>query len=320
MTSSRILSSLVVTAVLAGCGNYSNEDLEFMNALPEQELLQVEIPRSAILPANEAELARMTHQATQTFNGLLGSLVGMVDWIRSHEPTSRTRDSRTWGPYDADRAKDRNPDWQTRMIVRRDLVEPNQFNYEIAVHENGTADTLWYAFIRGSFHTSETARRGTGYVELVTADVRAAGMDVTNLENLDRVRIDYDTVAVDAPISIKMTWVALPDPLSQAPAPMIVYQYKATLDGQGQMTFDLYGNFILVSDAQEHMNVTTRWLPSGAGRGTLTVVSGDLAGLVQQECWDRSFRSTFNQKPWAPAEQVAGDPSNPDICPVIPDL
>jgi hypothetical protein len=319
MTSRRLLLSALSLSAALGCGNYSNEDLEFMNALPETDLLAADIPRSAVLPANEAELSRMTHQTTRDFNGLLASLVGMVDWIRGHAPTSRTRDSRTWGPYAADRNQDRNLDWQTRMIVRRDLVEPNQFNYEIAVHKNGTSDLAWLVFIRGSFHTSETARRGTGYVELVTADVRAAGLDVSDFDKLDHLRIDYDTV--DDPVWIKMTYWGLADPASAAPAPMLVYEYKSTSAGQGQMTFDLYGNLIMVTDAQEHMNVTSQWLPSGAGRATLTVVSGDGAGLMQRECWDRRFAPTFNDKPWAlPAEQVVADPSNPDICPVIPVL
>jgi hypothetical protein len=307
---------LLTLALAAGCGNYSNEDLEFMNALPEQNLLAAEIPRALVLPTNEAELSRMTRQTTRDFNGLLATLVGFVDWIRSHPPTSRTRDSRIWGPYAADASKGRNLDWQTRMIITRDLAEVNQFNYEISVHKNGTADTLWYAFIRGSFHQSETVRRGTGYVELVTADVRAAGLDVSDLEKLDHLRIDYDTV--DDPIWIKMTYVALPDP--GAPAPMIVYDYRATQAGQGQMTFDLYGDLILLTAAQEHMNVTTRWLPTGQGRGTLTVVSGDGAGFVQQECWDRRSAPTFRVKPWAPTEELPADPTDPDICPVIPEL
>ena len=41
MTSRRIFSTLVVSTLAAatrrGCGNYSNEDLEFMNAVPARE-------------------------------------------------------------------------------------------------------------------------------------------------------------------------------------------------------------------------------------------------------------------------------------------
>jgi hypothetical protein len=298
------------------CGNYSNEDLEFMNALPEQDLLAAEIPRALVLPANEAELSRMTRQTTREFNGLLATLVGFVDWIRSHPPTSRTRDSRTWGPYAADPAEKKNLDWQTRMIIARDLKVLDQFNYEISVHKNGTADTLWYVFIRGSFHQSETVRRGTGYVELVTADVRAAGLDVSNLKELDHLRIDYDTV--DDPIWIQMTYVALPE--GDAAPPMIVYDYRSTFAGQGQMKFDLYGALVDITPAPEHWNVTSRWLPTGEGRATLTIVSGDGAGLVQQECWDRRFAPTFNSKPWNPDDNKPGDPTDPTICPVIPDL
>ena len=34
---------------------------------------------------------------------------------------------------------------------------------------------------------------------------------------------------------------------------------------------------------------------------TLTVASGDGAGLTQTECWDATFEATYNDKPWSTA-------------------
>jgi hypothetical protein len=323
MTSDRrVLLALPLAAsclfLLGACGDYSNEDLAFMNALPENDELRVNLPaRSAALaPATEAELARTTHDVTATFNGLLGDLTNMVDYIRSFPPTSRTPDSRTWGPYPTDRAQKINLDWKMRMIMSRDLTVPDQFDYEIDAHEDGTSDLAWIVYVRGSFLAGQTARRGTGHVELVTAGLRAAGFDVSGLGQLDNLVIDYNTLG--DPISVNMTVTDLPTAGSSDPASQVLYGYEATAAGQGQMTFDLIGQLI-AGPAIEDLRVTSKWLPTGEGIAVLMVVSGDGAGSQQTECWDSSFDATLNIKPWGTAaEQVAGDQAL--VCPNIPQL
>src|SRR5262245_50221867 len=82
---------LVLLAALVGCGNYSNEDLEYMNALPNGDELRVDIPprSSAVTVDEEADLARFTHQVTGGLNTLLAAIVNLVDAVRSVSPTSR---------------------------------------------------------------------------------------------------------------------------------------------------------------------------------------------------------------------------------------
>jgi hypothetical protein len=311
--------SLLVAPLAAllgvACGNYSNEDLEYMNALPDSSELRADIPpvTGAVEIANEAELARLTHKTTRDFNGLLMGLLDIVDFVRSFPPTSRTAESRTWGPIPPDRSTGKNLDWHTRMVVEWDAAQA-RFAYHIDVHHDGTADDAWITFIDGWFEASHTARRGVGFVELQTAAVRAAGLDVSNLGMLDHLEIDYDTV--NDPTSIEMTVTSLPDPASAAPA-TIFYTYRATAAGQGQMTFDLFAN-VVAGPAIEDMRVVSDWLATGEGRATLTIVSGDGMGLQQTECWNQSFGATFNQKPWAPGENVGTDPAS--LCPTIPSL
>jgi hypothetical protein len=326
MTSRRL--GLALAALLAGCGNYSNEDLDYMNALPEGSDLAANIPpvTGAVELANEAELARDTHDTTRGFNGLLMALVGIVDTIRSYPPTARTATSRIWGPFPADRKQLKNLDWETRMIVSRDMVVgsdgvvTDQFDYEIAVHHEGALDTDWPVFIRGSFQAGHTARRGMGHVELITADVRAEGLDVSDLGMLDHLEIDYNTF--DDPITITMKVTDLPDPAKTDPAAMLTYQYRANAAGQGEMTFDVFANVITVTPAVEDMRVVSSWLSTGEGRATLTIVSGDGVGTQQTECWSKSFGATFNDKPWMSTEDVPGNPPGDPaaVCPNIPAL
>jgi hypothetical protein len=314
-----VFLALPLVVVAAACGNYSNEDLEFMNALPKRADLNVEIPArsSAITILEEAELARTTHETTRGLNGLTATLVGLVDLIRSYPPSTRTRDSRIWGPFGPGPGDTTNLDWQRRMLMWRDMLDPNVFDFEIAVHKLGTFDTNWPVLVRGSFDAGKTARQGKGHLEVILADVRAAGFDVSDWKMLDHLEIDYKkpfpATAAD-PIHIAMMITNLPDPMN--PGSTAMYDYQATDEGQGQMTFDVFGQLIgLPASPIEHMNITSLWLPTGEGRSDLSVVSGDGVGAHQTECWDRSFRPTFNAKPWAgPGEQKGTDDS---VCPMI---
>ena len=98
MTSNRLtLVALLAGGLAAGCGNYSNEDLEFMNAVPAESDLSANIPpRPLSLPAlSEAELAKDTHDTVKLFNGLLDTVLAGVEVLRTYQPTGRGPDSRT---------------------------------------------------------------------------------------------------------------------------------------------------------------------------------------------------------------------------------
>jgi hypothetical protein len=306
---------------LAGCGNYSNEDLEFMNALPTSGDLTVDIPArsSAVTILEEAELARETHKTTRELNNLTALLVGLVDAIRSSPPTSRTARSRIWGPFGPG-SNDKNPSWLRRMMVSRDDVDPAKLRFEIAVHEAGASDLAWPALIAGWFDPGRKARQGLGHLEVVTAAVRAAGLDLSDWGALDHLEIDYDTpfqaTAAD-PIAVHMKVTNLPTaPADPSTASTAEYTYLATAEGQGQMTFDMYANVVMVTAQFEHVSITSQWLASGEGVAQRSIVSGDGAGLTQKECWDGLFKPTFGSKPWGlQSERLVGDEA---LCPDIP--
>jgi hypothetical protein len=298
MSCKRLLVLIAVASLPGACGNYSNEDLEFMNVLPERDQLAAAIPArsSAITDAEEAELARTTHQVTATFNGMVDAFMAPVDAIRSFSPSSRTPDSRTWGPYPSQE----HPGWLVRMIVRRDAVDRALFNYEIDFHLGGAADTDWPTLMAGHFQAGGTARRGTGSFDVTTAAVRAEGLD-PDLGFLDQMHVDYTTLAF--PVTVTMAVTNLPNPADPGAIMSFTYTYKAAADGQGQMTFDFSGNLV-AGPMLDVASVTSDWLGSGQGRAVARIIQGEAAGAQQIECWDASFRTSFNDKPWAPAEDV----------------
>jgi hypothetical protein len=298
----------LAVAATAGCGNYSNEDLEFMNAVPDKNDLSVTIP-AALTPANEAELAKDTHETVKTFNGIIDTVLGGVEAIRAYQPTGRTPDSRTWGPI-PDNAQ---PGWQWQFVMVREADA--SFSYRFELEPVGAADA-WLPFITGNFAPSPGIHRGVGTFTLDTTPLRNAGFpfDVPT-GKIDTLTVSYQTK--DFPISVVMDLISYPNyPTDLVTTNSVHYEYGAQADGSGAMKFTMAGDLIPLTPAIEVVQVTAQWLASGAGRGDLTVLSGDGAGMMQSECWDSTFNATYNSKPWAPSENL----NDPSFCPALPAL
>jgi hypothetical protein len=303
---------LLLAALAIGCGNYSNEDLEYMNAVPNRDELRVDIPprSSAITVDEEAELARFTHQVTGGLNALLTAIVNLVDTVRSVSPTSRTSTSRTWGPYPAEK----HAGWLARMMIERDPNDPTRFDYQLAFHRAGAADTDWPVLLDGWFMAGQSVRRGTGHFELMTAMLRAEGLD-PDLGLLDHMEADYETGA--DPITIQMMITNMPDPGSTDGVTTAAYHYAAAQDGRHQMAFGFTAN-IVPGPLVETTSVTSLWLDSGEGLGDLVVQAGEGAGSTESQCWNGLFQPVYSRKAWAtPGEDIGMDRSG---CPALTPL
>jgi len=314
MTSERVTTlTLVLAAALAGCGNYSNEDLEYMNAVPDRDDLVASMPPSALRNMDEeAELAAVTHNAIATSNALMDGFLGIVDAVRVYQPTSRTPNSRIWGPVRAMR----EIGWQWRFIVIRDA--PTMFTYRLEFQRVGEAPDKWAALLTGWFEPSPSsgARRGVGGFLVKTSELRIAGYPFENRGDLlDSIDVGYSTR--EFPINVEVRVDQFVDDGTYANINTVQYEYATQADGRGAMRFTLSGQFI-EGPVVDTLLVTTRWLAAGAGRGEATVTQGDAGvGLVQVQCWGPDFRQTYNDKPWKILDNFGSDMS---ICPDIPRL
>jgi hypothetical protein len=308
--------------VAAGCGNYSNEDLEFMNALPEKQDLAASMPmRSALSLADRAELYTTTRSVVLLFNTLLDALLLPIDQARANSPTTRLPGERIWGPFPSQD----HPGWEVRLDMTK-VVDPPLFQYTLGLRPVGSGDGAWIALLSGSFAAAGGIRRGNGETHLATAALRAAGFDFPcadalcndpGLKYIDTIDITYATAAF--PTSVMVALKKLPNPNKPDDVTQATYTYAASADGSGAFSFDFWADNVPGPNGVEKYNVSSGWLGSGAGRAVLKVVAGDLpVGLEQVECWDTSFAATYNDKPWKTAEDVASDPNDPAICPVVP--
>ncbi|HEY6476562.1 MAG TPA: hypothetical protein VI456_08250 [Polyangia bacterium] len=302
----------VAASVLAACGNYSNEDLLFMSAVPTSTQLAVVLPAAAPT-VTQAELAQVTHNGIATVNAGLVQVLGLVDLIRSYEPTTREANARIWGPI----ADSKQPGWQWELSVSRPSEDATTYSYELDFQQTGRPETQ-VKFLTGTFDLAGGARQGSGTLTASFLAVATAGYpgDI-GMTPYNTITITYQNLQTpDSPVSAMYTLLrTTPD----ANGIMTdTFSYEILTDGSGEIAFTEAGN-IVGGTGTETVTIHAQWLASGAGMGTQTIVVGTDLGLTQTECWDATFEATYNDKPWMTTEDV-----NPGqmsaFCPTLPAL
>jgi hypothetical protein len=159
------------------------------------------------------------------------------------------------------------------------------------------------------FQASSGARKGVGSLHGETLALRQAGFPFDSTNQLDTLDVDYSTIAF--PVTVHMQLTAFPNaPTDLTTTASATYDYAVQSNGQGAMSFSL------TNAMNQTLSVVSRWLATGTGIATATVMAGSGVGLTQTECWDDAFRATYNDKPWSTNEDL-GDMS---ACPAIPTL
>jgi hypothetical protein len=300
----------LLAASLAACGgDFSNDDLEFLNALPEREDLAAKLPESArssgaVGPRAQAgvsepsQLFADTRKASDEFNQGLDGLLTLVERIRESRPTKRETDRRTWGPY-ADRD---HPGHQVRFIMER---QGGQFDYRLQYRPTVAGEEAWWSLMEGTFQASSGVRKGEGEVHLFIEDAKAHDFDVGGLRAFRQLDIGYQTRELPTKVEMLFTSasVLLPDTR---------YGYRELPGGFGEMRFVVQGTDAVPGGQREDVEITTRWTPGQGGVSSFVILKGDLQGASYTECWDAQGRITWMKRNWEWAG--SGDPTAcPDV-------
>lgn len=297
---------LLGLSMFSACGgSWSNRDLEFAAALPSRAELSSKLPasgssaqpltRSDGLNAGEASKAYAdTQQATKDFNGLLDFFLGAVDSVRMVPPTSRSGESRTWGPFSTKDA----PGFQFQVIIALVATEPTDaYGWKVQAKKLGTAE--WIDLVRGSFQASaETVRKGRGQIEVPVKEFRDR-IPVTDakLSALDSIVIGYVTDTDPTLSSMAFTFApGNPEQLSAGG-----YQARQSSNGSGAMAFTLKST----NPMTLRFDNVSKWRTDGAGVSVATVSEGTYRGATRVECWDTAFKVTYFKENW-PGGQESG--------------
>ncbi|HUK66767.1 MAG TPA: hypothetical protein VLV17_08050, partial [Anaeromyxobacteraceae bacterium] len=187
-SSARALLGLALLA--AGCGNWSNEDVAFVEALPTSQHLHVALPPSAAQAASSgtapataltvtcpapgaSQVWGWAQPAGDALNALVEGMLVFVDYVRSITPTSRMPDERIWGPF----SDQNHPGKQDRVRMSRSVDASGlpDYTYYFEAEPTGSGDA-YTDLLDGEFSGS-TAELGKGTFTLHFDALRTLGMD-----------------------------------------------------------------------------------------------------------------------------------------------
>jgi hypothetical protein len=278
-------AAVLAALALAGCGDYSTEDLRFLAALPQREDLKVEVPAQAVAVAKGAAIAQAPTAACPggsadvwlwakpTSDGLNAGVelvVGLVDLVRRSPPTWREDDARGWGPFD-----DQNhPGREIQIGIARTYPEalggaPRHL-YAFQARLEGTQE--FRNVIVGAFDGA-SASSGRGFVLLDFDALWDLGMNDATTPH-GTMQVAYDRASDPATIHL---WLAQGGFGNEA----FGYRFAGYAEGSG--VFD----YALRDDRANLLVVSTGYDARGAGRARVafTPALGGATGVFD-ECWD----------------------------------
>ncbi|HZI16469.1 MAG TPA: hypothetical protein VE153_39250 [Myxococcus sp.] len=319
----RHLALACLCLAMAACGgNLSNDDLEFLNALPQREDLAAKLPAnsqgrsggkraggktaaSASLQVRLGETSQLfsdTDDTGRRFNASVDGLLALLEKIRDVEPTSRDPDRRVWGPFpDRD-----HPGFDVRFVMERNVEQ--RFAYRLEYRRSGEGEADWWAFLLGTFQADVGGiRKGQGQLFLDVKLAETKAFPLGGLVTLDRLLIRYQTKSL--PTSVEMVFT----PRGGLTAPTF-YTYREAEGGLGEMKFQVPDTDLVPGGQLEDLELTTRWAGDGRGVGVLDVLDGDIRGAKYTECWDALGRVTFIARSWDFFNPTEGQRSScPDV-------
>ena len=295
-----------VSVVAVSCGTWSNEDLQYLSALPTKDQLTTKLPtatagglsgegtrRDALGLGEPSQLYKDTKGASNDFNGIVDGFISVIDFVRSFPPSTRTDNSRIWGPYED---KQNQPGFELQVVITR--VDPKNFAIQIQYRKTGTE--AFTDVITGGFTASSTAKKGQGALTWDLKGARALGLkgDET-AKTLEKLELGYITDMF--PIQVNMVFTLIP---GQAVS-KLDYGYLELANKSGRIGF----RTLQADPNVTQLDTVSQWLASGAGNGVYTVVEGNYKGATHVECWDAAFKTVFVNETW-PGGAKLGDPKD----------
>jgi hypothetical protein len=291
-------------AFLCACGNLSNEDIAFMEAIPQRKELHVAVPQGSTAPPvctiGSADVYASAKTTGVQINGGVDAILSLVDAIRSTTPTTRGEDTRTWGPF----PDQSHPGVTIQVTMYRELdatLTPWRYVYTISA---ARLPGSYLPILEGEFFGAQAAN-GIGRMTLHFENSTSLGMNNPSDPTFP-ARIFYDLHDDPRTISLDLTAGANAFGLIS-----FDYGYAVYADGHGQFDYAF-------PDPKSGctIEVTTFFNPQGAGRDVFRARCGTMVLGDVNQCWDTTGCLTYVNDPFAltaacngVAPCVLGDPT-----------
>ncbi|MCP3165574.1 hypothetical protein LZ199_21950 [Myxococcus sp. QH3KD-4-1] len=304
--SMRHLAPPCLLLALAACGgDFSNDDLEFLNALPQREDLSVTTPGERMGGGTGQRLVRQgkvgspsalmeklgdasalvgnTDETGRDINESIGGILDSVESITRLTPTKREPNRRVWGPI----LGKNDMEFDTRFVMTR---EGERFEYQTQYRRVGGGENDWWSFLEGTFQADGGVRKGTGRLSIDWKRAREEEW-LFSVDFLDGQEIRYQTQRLPTQVELEY-FGPLPDIFPGR------YMYREAEGDLAEMTFEMRGTDFVPGGLPENVALVTRWAPDGRGTALLEILSGDIVGAKYTECWDAQGRVTFISRSW----------------------
>lgn len=295
-----LLLILAVLSAACGNGNWSNRDLEYLNALPSRDALKSKLPtpdnKQGLAVGDPSKTYLDTKKASTDFNNVLELILTVIETVRSVPPSRRADDSRTWGPY----ADQNNPGWSSLVTITRKSEEVFEFEFK---HLSATKE---FVSTTGQFKPTANLRRGQGVISINAAALTANLPSAAGFRGVQEVSIGYMTETF--PTRVEMSF-EIDGGTGMPGLSGIGYTYREQADKSGMMRFEYATTGAEIRKA----TVEARWLPSGSGKARTEITQGQFAGATQDECWDAAFKLVYLQQSWANGQKLGLEGACPNV-------
>lgn len=304
-------SLLCAALMLVGCGRMSREE-EFRSVLPTQELVEVKTPAkagqalgvegvSAQGGENQtSDLYKLTRATTAVVNGGTLAVLGLVDAVTKHKPTTVTEDTAVWGPHTEALARNT---W--KLTVKK--TGDHTYSYTVSAKAKTADDSAFVDVITGTHTAALDAAgepmKGFGQGEF-TLDWDKQRTLPENDNNVGRMTVKYSRLDGTGVATVDASFRQVRDDQDATRRADADYRYAATPGQGGEFNFKLSQDWYKPGTTASQLEVLTiksRWQESGAGRSDVRLSGGDLVGeATVNECWNADFASRFLRASYDP--------------------
>lgn len=283
---------------LAACTVETEDDHSYLvEVLPDERVL-ISLPTSSASTARSelgewSEFYVTTAEATENVNGLIRSVLTLLDTVVNTRPSSFDRDEHraVWGPY-----SDSLDPVYTWVIVEYDPAT-DVHTWAFAQRPKSGEEGEEVVVIAGEIDAGATYGDHTG--RFVMDYTAMAELDPTvEFSGIFYSDYDVDPTGVIAEATVE-DWQNLETGEGPTDAG---YRYEQDPAGFGSMDLAWTGDYL--DDGTEDVYLLrSRWTPTGAGRGDAVLAEGgeDLVGAAT-ECWDDSFELVYRAESWSGEE------------------
>jgi hypothetical protein len=255
------------------------------------------LSRQGLNVGDDSAAATQTISASNQFNAFLDYILDGLDGVRQIPPTTRTDDSRIWGPYN----DTQHDGYQVEVVI--DRVDAG-FDWALKYLQNSQES---FTLGGGFFVPTVTLKEGEGAFNI---DAKAGRDHFGGDGGIDSLDVTYITDM--SPKQVAMHFTADPGDGGEN---LLDYAYVQTDAGDVRAIFKMTGNDPNITTLQYDV----KWNGAGEGFADVTILAGNWsdAGVDFKECWDSAQKVEYSNMIFDGGPSPIG---NPDTCVTFTDL